>query len=168
MANEIRVRSEGTLRWIAQSAGAGYVAAGIYSAATASGAANLLGYVQDGMSIQQDHAVEAIYNRGVVDHFKQLQIAAGKLTFNVFYAPSGVTGNMIPTATAAGASSTLPLFWVEWKSTAQEQLSAYYYDFLNTTHANSPKLIEGERGNRVEYSFNFTHFNGPTASGYLG
>lgn len=168
MANEIRIRSEGTLRWITQAGGSGYVPGASVTGATGAAVATLLGYVQDGMSIQQDHQVEPVFNRGVVQHYKQTQIAAGRVNFSVFYAPSGVTGDLIPTATAAGASSTLPLFWLEWKSTAPEQGSAFYYDFLNCTHANSPKLTEGERGNRLEYSFYFTHFNGPTASGYLG
>lgn len=162
---EIRVLPEGTLRWMQQASGSGYQTQ-TSAPYTASGAAsNLIGFVQEGMSLQQKRQITPIYNRGLPSHFKQSQLDAGQLSFQVAW---GITGDYPPTATAAAASSTLPLLFMEWKSTAPEAGAAIYHQFYNCTWMDAQKITERAKGNEDAMSFFFTHMVGPTASGYLG
>lgn len=170
MAQEIRIRAEGTFYWVAQSMTASTSGAGYYTGSltapplTGANTVNILGYVQDGLTVNPGYVVETIYDRGTASHFKKVRTDAPTVAVKQLY---GVTGNFPPTATGAGASATMPLYYLEWKMTAPEQAASVYYRFYNATPL-APKITEAEKGNSQDFSFVCTNIAGPTASGYLG
>lgn len=158
MPQEIRVLSEGTLRWVQSSGTGGWNTA----SAPASG---LLGYIQPGFTFSQTEDFVPAFDRGVPKHFKLVRKEVGKGEFKVLY---GITADYPPTAvTASGVS--VPQIHLEFRANYTENgtASGLYWQFRNVV-LSTPKITEADNGDDATWSFQYLSHNGPTASGYLG
>ena len=157
MAQEVRVLSEGTLRWVQSSGTGGWATA----SAPASG---LLGYVQAGMTFSRTETYVGIHDRGTPKHFKHTKTEFGKGQFKLLY---GITADYPATAiTASGVS--VPQVHLEWRANYTENgtASGIYWQLTNCV-IDTPKITEAENGDDATYDFQFVGWVGPTASGYL-
>lgn len=158
MPQEIRVLSEGTLRWVQSSGTGGWNTA----SAPASG---LLGYVQAGFTFSQAETFVPAFDRGRPKHFKHVRKEVGNGEFRLLY---GITADYPPTAiTASGVS--VPQIHLEWRANYTENgtASGLYWQFQNCV-LSTPKVTENDNGDEGAWTFQYLAQNGPTASGYLG
>jgi hypothetical protein len=163
MPQEVRVLSEGTLRWVqAGPAATTGVTGWVTSSAPASG---LLGYVQGGMTFSREEVYIGIQDRGVPRHFKRTKTDMGKGSFKLLY---GITADYPPTGATASGFST-PQVHLEWRANYTENgaASGIYWQLYNCV-LGTPKFTENENGDEADWSFQFIGWTGPTASGYLG
>jgi hypothetical protein len=158
MPQEIRVLSEGTLRWVQASGTGGWSTA----SAPASG---LLGYVQAGFKFGQQEDFVPILDRGVPKHFKHVKQNVGKGQFKLLY---GITADYPATAvTASGVS--VPMVHLEWRANYTENGtgSGLYWQLRNVVFGN-PQITENDNGDDGVWDFQYLSQCGPTASGFLG
>lgn len=152
---EIRVMSEGTLRFV-QASGTGR------TWATGAAAPNgLLAFVQS-FTYSSGQTVTTIRERGIPDHHKITEKMPIEVSFECLW-----TGVFPSALTSSGA--TVPMWHLEHKAAAAEigATSAFYNQFFGAA-LQSVEWNEQAEGNRIQLSFIALAMNGNTASGYLG
>lgn len=151
---EVRVQIEGSMRFV-QASGSGNA-----WATGTTPASGLFGFVQS-MVVNSAQTVTVIKDRGRPSHNKITDIAAIDLTVNYLW--TGAT----PEA-ASGASATVPMWHMEYRSSAGEigAASAFYYDFYGVA-LQSVQFTEAPAGNTIAAKYTCLGMSGENASGYL-
>lgn len=152
---EVRVKAEGTLRWV-QASGSGRTWA--TASAPASG---VVGFVQS-FSFTSAQTVQTMVERGRPDHHKLVGFSPIDVSLEFLW-----TGNFLaPTATGSGAS--LPMFHMEFRASAVERGAGTgeYFQFHGCALVDN-RVTENDDGNRVALTYRALAMTGPTASGFL-
>ncbi len=155
MSREVRLFSEGALRWVQASGTGGW--------ATASAALTaLIGFVQAGMGYTSAINPVMVMERGSAHHWKIPEAGTVEVQFTYLQV---ATANKPNPATASAAS--VPEVHLEIKHTDTEAGSpSQYFQFMNCVKV-SDGWSEGPNGNQWQETWRAFTMNGPTASGYI-
>ena len=155
MAREVRVFTEGSLRWV-QASGTG-----AWTTASAAPTA-LVGFVQAGMNFNSAREVVTIMERGSAHHHKITLHPSIDIQFTYLQA---VTANMANPVTASG--STVPAVHFEVRQQDSElAITATFFQFHQCVMV-SRGWTEAVEGNQLQETWRALSMTGPTASGYL-
>lgn len=154
-ASEVRVMSEGTLRWVQQSGSGRTWATG------ATQPSGIVGLVQPGFTWSSAKTITTISERGVPDHHKVTEFAPIKGSFQVL-----ATGTFPTQITSSG--TTVPMMALELRHSAAElgSNSAVYHQFMGVPF-DSFKYTEAKEGNKYDVTFIALACTTFTGSGYL-
>jgi hypothetical protein len=158
---EVRVFSEGALRWVQAS---GATANPDWVTASAAPTA-LVGFVQVGTRETSGQTVTTIANRGIPDHHKVTQKDPIELQITFLEA---VTANNPALVMLTASGTTVPMVHMELKSDTKEvgATSAIYrqYHFCALV---TNQWSEADEGNQCQQTWRALKMVGPTASGYI-
>lgn len=152
---EVRVQSEGTLRFVRGSG------AGASWATAATPVSGLLAYVRS-FSFTSAANIATVSERGIPDHHKLGSKTPIDVTFQC-----GWTGGY-PSA-ASGGGHTVPLIHLEHRASAAEigdGTTGFYHQFHGAALI-STRLNEGETENTIDLTYRCLAMVGPTGSGYI-